>query len=120
MLQLGCILPGLETTEPETFSVMTCTLSALSVLVLMAFVCVGYFHVQPHNWTQPPGFFTHGFSGTADTDNRQADTDNRQLTLTTDKLTLTTDKLTLTTDKLTLTTDKLTLTTDKLTLTTDS
>ncbi|XP_076452172.1 uncharacterized protein LOC143287774 [Babylonia areolata] len=47
----------------KVFSFLTCTLSALSMLVLMAFVCVGYFHVQPHNWTQPPGFFTHGFTG---------------------------------------------------------
>ena len=47
----------------QAFSVITFVLTVLSGFVLMAIVCVGYFHVQAHNWTQPPGFFAHGFSG---------------------------------------------------------
>ncbi|PVD35428.1 hypothetical protein C0Q70_02390 [Pomacea canaliculata] len=47
----------------KAFSVLMFVLTALSGLVLMAFVSVGYFHVQAHNWTQPPGFFANGLSG---------------------------------------------------------
>ncbi|WAR14516.1 SL7A1-like protein [Mya arenaria] len=35
----------------------------LSVLITTCFVCIGYFHVDHNNWTEPPGFFHHGFSG---------------------------------------------------------
>ena len=34
-----------------------------NILVILCFVCVGYFHVEHSNWTDPPGFFSHGFSG---------------------------------------------------------
>ena len=35
----------------------------LNILIILCFVCVGYFHVEHKNWTDPPGFFSHGFSG---------------------------------------------------------
>ncbi|KAK7497980.1 hypothetical protein BaRGS_00010851 [Batillaria attramentaria] len=47
----------------KAFSVISFVLTVLSGFVLLAFVCVGYFHVQEHNWTQPPGFFANGFRG---------------------------------------------------------
>ncbi|XP_076472284.1 cationic amino acid transporter 3-like [Babylonia areolata] len=48
----------------KAFSVVTLCLAVTSGLVLLALVCVGYFHVQAHNWTRPPGFFAFGFAGT--------------------------------------------------------
>ena len=35
----------------------------INILVILCFVCVGYFHVEHENWTDPPGFFAHGFPG---------------------------------------------------------
>ncbi|GFN96434.1 cationic amino acid transporter [Plakobranchus ocellatus] len=38
-------------------------LIAMSGLVILAFLCVGFFHVDARNWNSPPGFFAHGIGG---------------------------------------------------------
>ncbi|RUS89159.1 hypothetical protein EGW08_003102 [Elysia chlorotica] len=35
----------------------------LCALVLLAFICVGFFHVEAENWNSNPGFFAHGIGG---------------------------------------------------------
>ncbi|KAL8578048.1 hypothetical protein ACOMHN_019764 [Nucella lapillus] len=57
------VTPGSEMTIVCVFSVVTLFLVVTSGFVMLAFVCVGYFHVQAHNWTRPPGFFAFGFTG---------------------------------------------------------
>ncbi|GFR69954.1 cationic amino acid transporter [Elysia marginata] len=38
-------------------------LVSLCALVLLAFTCVGFFHVEAENWNSPPGFFVYGIGG---------------------------------------------------------
>ncbi|KAL5014297.1 hypothetical protein ScPMuIL_008567 [Solemya velum] len=44
-------------------SIATSVFTILNVLVVLSLVCVGFFHVEHENWTDPPGFFPYGFSG---------------------------------------------------------
>ncbi|KAK6175528.1 hypothetical protein SNE40_013975 [Patella caerulea] len=48
----------------KVYAVIVFILGVCSSLVIISFVCVGFFHVQSDNWTHPPGFFPNGFSGT--------------------------------------------------------
>ncbi|XP_005113131.1 cationic amino acid transporter 3-like [Aplysia californica] len=47
----------------KRYAMVTFALTSLSGLVVLAFICVGFFHVDSINWNSPPGFFAHGFSG---------------------------------------------------------
>ncbi|XP_060571804.1 cationic amino acid transporter 2-like isoform X2 [Ruditapes philippinarum] len=44
-------------------TVLLMVLTFFNILIVMCFVCIGYFHVKHDNWTEPPGFFAHGFTG---------------------------------------------------------
>ncbi|KAL4221591.1 hypothetical protein ACF0H5_019848 [Mactra antiquata] len=44
-------------------SVILLVLAFFNILIILCLVCIGYFHVKHENWTNPPGFFAHGFSG---------------------------------------------------------
>ncbi|KAL3861037.1 hypothetical protein ACJMK2_007128 [Sinanodonta woodiana] len=38
-------------------------LMVINILVVLCFICLGFFHVRHENWTNPPGFFPHGSRG---------------------------------------------------------
>ena len=44
-------------------SVISFVLTILNILVICCIICVGIFHVDRKNWTDPPGFFPFGFRG---------------------------------------------------------
>lgn len=44
-------------------TIIIMVLAFFNILIIMCFVCIGYFHVNHDNWTDPPGFFAHGFTG---------------------------------------------------------
>ncbi|XP_053379075.1 cationic amino acid transporter 2-like isoform X2 [Mercenaria mercenaria] len=49
--------------KAKVSTVLMMVLTFFNILIVMCFVCIGYFHVKHDNWTEPPGFFAHGFTG---------------------------------------------------------
>ncbi|CAL1531177.1 unnamed protein product [Lymnaea stagnalis] len=47
----------------KRYAIVNFVLMSLSGLVVLAFICVGFFHVDANNWNSSPGFFAHGFGG---------------------------------------------------------
>ncbi|XP_041378170.1 cationic amino acid transporter 2-like [Gigantopelta aegis] len=47
----------------KIYSVVNFVLMSISGLFVLSFICVGFFHIQTHNWTKSPGFFPHGVRG---------------------------------------------------------
>ncbi|XP_046352064.1 cationic amino acid transporter 3-like [Haliotis rufescens] len=47
----------------RVYSVINFILICLAGLFVLSFICVGFFHVETHNWTKSPGFFPHGVRG---------------------------------------------------------
>ncbi|CAG5131501.1 unnamed protein product, partial [Candidula unifasciata] len=47
----------------KRYAAVNFILMCFSGLVVLAFICVGFFHVDAKNWNSPPGFFARGFGG---------------------------------------------------------
>ncbi|XP_055864956.1 cationic amino acid transporter 3-like [Biomphalaria glabrata] len=47
----------------KRYAIVNFVLMSLSGLVVLAFICVGFFHVDANNWNSTPGFFAHGLGG---------------------------------------------------------
>lgn len=47
----------------QSLAILVFVLTIVSVLVISAIVCVGFFHVDSQNWKEPPGFFANGMLG---------------------------------------------------------
>ncbi|KAH9523098.1 hypothetical protein Btru_065793 [Bulinus truncatus] len=47
----------------KRYAIVNFVLMCLSGLVVLAFICVGFFHVDANNWNSSPGFFAHGLGG---------------------------------------------------------
>ena len=44
-------------------SVLSFLFTLLNLLIIMVIIGIGVFNADGRNWTDPPGFFPHGFRG---------------------------------------------------------
>ncbi|KAK3590817.1 hypothetical protein CHS0354_038704 [Potamilus streckersoni] len=47
----------------KAISSVNIVLMLMNILVVLCFICLGFFHVRHENWTDSPGFFSHGSRG---------------------------------------------------------